>query len=206
MSDIGLMFNSEMVRALLSGTKSQTRRLNGLEKINENPDDWRLSLELSVWPDAVVFIHKESGEQEIIKCPYAVGDRVYAKEPHAFEKRLDHLTAREIGEAADVSIWFKYAESDLIIDYVVRGRWRSSMFMPKFAARIWREIVGIRCERLQSITPRDACAEGIGDYGRSTPTIVFRKLWDRLSGKKHPWERNPWIWRLSLKEVGNATE
>ena len=202
----GLMVCWEMILALLAHRKHMTRRTRGLEKINENPDDWVKATKASgQWWH---FEHK-TGWFQPVKCPYAVGDFVYAKEKWATRLDFDNLKPSELPTTAP--IWFVGDEEEV----VHRGRWRSSMFMPKKVARIWREIVGVRCERLQTISKEDIENEGepfmslpgkcLLNFGYTKPYEYTREhfayFWDRLDGKKHPWSKDSFVWVLSLKEV-----
>ncbi len=213
MSDIGLLFCDDMIRACLRDIdpKGLTRRTRGLETINEAPDEWEIfdHIYSAVGTHSWIFRNKATGLKVTIKSPIAVGDIIYAKEVHAFEKRLDHLSASQIGNAATVGIWYKVGDTQLENPNIECGRWRSAMFMPRWAARIRRPVTGIICQRVQSITEADAKAEGVA-YCRQAPNetglfgyrLGFMNLWDRLNGKKHPWEFNPWVFAYSLaKEV-----
>lgn len=206
--DIGLMFDSQLIRAFLEHRKTMTRRCNGLDKINETPDDWgALFYQGEVWLFSSRF--GMAMKQVRVKCPFAVGDTIYAKEPYMLDKEYDHLKTSEIPDIGrKVANWY-YTDGNHYADKVAEGagRVRSAMFMPKWAARIWREITGIGCQRIQSITDEDAVAEGVGvgvppDFvwikGRARQK--FRSLWEILNGKKHPWESNHYCWVLSLKE------
>ena len=87
--------------------------------------------------------------------------------------------------------------------------WRPSIFMPKFAARIWLEVVSIRAERLQEITIGDIVAEGIDpacDAASQREHRVsggaFVELWDSLNAKRgHPWSANDWVWVVSFNQL-----
>ena len=200
MSDIGLMFNSEMIKAFLreQDPKTMTRRTRGLEKINENPDDWVFRGWVSNSP---LWQFKNIRDYTLdVKCPYAVGAKVWARETWAVDKHWDNHKPSEINKG--VKAWYTASGAKAL--WV--GKTRSSMFMPKWAARIWQEIVAIRCERVQDITEEDAKSEGVtmifGNMDRPSCRWYFKSLWDRLNGKKHPWSKNEWVWVLSLKEVG----
>lgn len=102
-------------------------------------------------------------------------------------------------------------------------RWRSAMFMPRWASRILIEITDVRIERVQNISEEDAIAEGsylvrcqcpqMQSKPRSIIEATFRQtychihgneyshLWNLINGKKHPWESNPWVWVLQFKRV-----
>ena len=84
------------------------------------------------------------------------------------------------------------------------GKWHSPLFMPKWASRIWLEIVSIRPERVQAITREDARFEGMVPDDCKGIITSFANLWDSLN-PKHPWDTNPWVWRIEfeLKRGGN---
>ena len=94
-------------------------------------------------------------------------------------------------------------------------KWRSSRFMPKWVARTWLEVVSVRPERVQDISPEECYAEGIEsqfskDYkNRENIPVMplikrFIRLWDSINAKRgYPWESNPWVWRIEFKRVNH---
>ena len=212
MSDIALIFCKEMIQAFLDGRKTMTRRTRGLEVVNENPDKW------------VLFPSDGSGDFRFysqsddvivrVKCRYPVGDRVYVKETWAVTQNYDGLKPSEIPHSSP--IWW-YADE---LEHVQwgHGRQRSAMFMPEWAARIWREITAVRCERVQDIEkyPEDFKAEGYKPIMLNNPkgelvefscdSAWFESLWDRLNSRKYPWKLNPWVWVLTLIDKKEAQE
>jgi hypothetical protein len=95
-----------------------------------------------------------------------------------------------------------------------------SIFLPKFAARIWLEITDIRVEKLQNISETDAMAEGAenalwgsdgkaGAYKDLLPISTYKAgysiLWDHINGKTHPWASEPWVWVISFKRISHET-
>lgn len=82
-------------------------------------------------------------------------------------------------------------------------RWRSSMFMPRWASRLALEIVDVRAEPLQDISEADAIAEGPPDIKNIwSHRIMFERLWDRFNAKRgFPWESNPWVWVIEFRKV-----
>jgi len=202
MKETPLILSTPMVQATIDHRKKVTRRTQGLNEINKNPDDWEL-----IGTDGLIwrFQNRLNGKSVYIKCPYGeVGDRLWVRETfyddcglraHEGLKCDDYLYYRADGEAHEQ---FECLEEGF--------KWRSSRFMPKWAARIWLEITGLRVERLQEISEWDAQAEGIyhdpiiNDYLQ--PVRDFQYLWDTLNAKRgYPWAANNWVWRIEWKEA-----
>lgn len=205
MKETGLIYGTEMVRAILEGRKSQTRRTRGLEKINENPDEWGFSFlhsfSATEWHqrEEFYFMHT-SGEQIGVKCPYGgVGDLLYGKEVWGVSPDLNNVKPSDI--PIYEPIWYKATDTMGHVDF----KWRSSRFMPKRMARIWQEITRVRPERLDAITEEDAKAEGVVTCLNAAFTDYrhhFMVLWDSLNTKRgHGWETNPWCWVIESKRI-----
>ena len=182
-----ILFSAAMVRAILAGTKVQTRRevkLRNGQYIppseRADPNGWRQMLRL---------------------CPYGhAGDRLWVRE--TFADAGCRLTYR--------------ADQDDGAHCVVK-KWIPSIHMPRAASRIPLEIVSVRVERLRDISEADAVAEGcvaepcdhsrqscedIGCYG-PTAAGVFHWLWDQLNGPDS-WDANPWVWVIEFRRVDTA--
>lgn len=161
-----ILMSTPMVQAILAGRKTQTRRLNGLHEVNQNPDRWYIAhvgqyytktkgvknakgLDDLVEPSAWVLFKKKNSEQTcIVKCPYG----------NAFESNL--LWVRETFSEKKGRLIYRAnvcSKHDLPDGF----NWKPSIFMPKAAARVWLQLESIRVERLQQITEQDAIAEGI---------------------------------------------
>ncbi|GAJ15834.1 unnamed protein product [marine sediment metagenome] len=156
-----------------------------------------------------------------IKCPYAVGDRVWARETWGLSPNEHGHTClwyRADGEDYDepqmMRLWNHETKSWILEQTTCPSptpdNWRPSIHMPKWAARIWRDIVGIRYERLQDISEEDARAEGMTGrlYQEATGKLltcgrdIFQWYWDTLHPKKDRWADNPWVSVLTLKGEG----
>jgi len=186
MTEKGMTFTGESIRAMLEGRKTVTRRLAGLEKINDMPDLWRdpFFCEDTVYWN---FWQRYTGDVLSAKPCYQVGDLVYARETWALGGLHQPLY-----RATD--------ENEMLVKH---GKWKSAMFMFKKYARIWRKIVGARPERLQEISWDDIKAEGIEcirPIATQWDMRQFQALWDSTN-PKHPWDRNEWVWRYEMKEI-----
>ena len=199
-----ILFRAPMVRAILAGQKTQTRR------IVNHP-----------LAQAAVRIHSCKGQSEfdcilsdggggIIKCPYgAPGDRLWVRETWAHER--DGTSCPD-----DTGILYRATDSGWD-DEDTGLRWRPSIFMPRWASRITLEITRVLVERLQEISDADARAEGIADggclnCGESEPCgcadpapdarDAFAWLWQSIHGS-NSWHANPFVWVIEFRrEVG----
>lgn len=195
MKTTGIIMSGNHPQLILDGTKTMTRRTWGLEKINENPDDW-YCLGLEYVTEGLRW-HFESGSQSphtlFIKNPYGdVGDQLWVRE--VFQVRADKV--------------IEYRASSR--GYVALGPWKPSIHMFKKDSRITLEIIaGSRAERLQEIKPYDAIMEGIfhDDITDShfQPVHDFRYLWDSLNAKRgYGWDFNPWVFVSPFKLGGTC--
>ena len=178
MKERPILFNGDMVRAILDGRKTQTRRMVKHIPDLGDPDSW---------------CHKSNDKAfaEIVGdyaryCPFGkVGDRLWVRE--AFVKP-DH---------GEDNIAYRASE------YEDTFRWTPSIHMPRWASRITLEITDVRVERLQKIDDRSAGQEGAMYYKYSGPycdsaKMVFKQLWDSIYKN---WDENPWVWVVEFKVV-----
>lgn len=198
MKERPILFNTPMVRAILDGTKTQTRRVfkakNG-----------------GLWPRQ----NDLPGMRQILReCPYGQpGDRLWVRETWAY-----HVQA--IGSATDEDgPWVYAADGSQALQSRLCERWRPSIHMPRAASRITLEITGVRVERLQDIREADALAEGVysnpkvngmwtadGDLHTSQkdgPVRAYRWLREKLNGPSS-WDANPWVWAMTFKRLGGS--
>lgn len=203
MKERGLIFTAESVQGILAGRKTQTRRVCPLPIPGDKDCMYALSGE-------------EWREKRAQQCPHGKpGDRLYVKEAYfATEFPQRPLICRETA----VKTPNGYAQVFYRADSEKWGRepqaWRSPMFMPKWAARIWLEITEVRVQRLQEIGESDAIAEGIVKtctycYGLNEPVPGMRggyaALWDDINEKRGcSWDSNCWVWALTFKRVDDA--
>ena len=209
MKESPIPFKGDMVRAVLSGQKTQTRR-------PMKP--------IPVYPDAFDGLRREIHDGQVhfwasgaelpahkFRCPYGQpDDRLWVKETHARHPQFAEVAYRADGE--------EFEDAD---GFTWHPKWTPSIFMPRALCRIILEITDIRVERVQDITNDEAIAEGayevrkVGDDiahatwtmdgldGRyDTPREAFAATWDSLyAARGLGWDVNPWVWVVTFKRV-----
>ncbi|HBR0907225.1 MULTISPECIES: morphogenetic protein [Klebsiella] len=222
MKERGMIFNGEMVRAILDGRKTQTRRIMAPQPADDiercifpNPEaiGWKSSLRHKHGSTTAHFCHYgKPGDRiwvrETFQGPLFDYDLMdsYCKDPTPFEKpefcvyKADGVPAPEFYDADDE----------------LHCCWRPSIHMPRWASRILLEITNVRVERLNAISEEDATAEGVppagsllpdypgtfltpkGDF--ATAKVAFQRLWESIYGEES-WKATPWIWVIEFKRV-----
>jgi hypothetical protein len=196
-----IIFSTDMVKAILEGRKTQTRRV-----IKPQPKfvpSSECGSGKDQWEYHPVYWYAEDGPGRLMNrcCPYGqVGDKLWV---------------RETFHATDIGHKVHYKVNDNNPTWM---KWTPSIHMPRWASRITLEITEIRLERLQEITEEDAEAEGIRVIDNTLEKIysppnypdihrdIFIGLWDSINGKKHPWSSNPWVWVISFKMLKDKDE
>lgn len=192
-----ILFHGAMVRAVLAGRKTQTRRLvnrPARASAQSFSDGMKYAKE-----HGLAGVQKNGpcdGVEWYCKCPYGVpGDLLWVRE-----------TWRETSSAmmADGSIPSQPARCVYRADRPWDGPWRPSIHMPRWASRITLLVAGVRVERVQDITEADARAEGLepgpGPDGMTTAKTEFWLLWDRMySARGFGWQANPWVWVVEFR-------
>jgi len=206
MKERPILFSGPMVRAILDGSKTQTRRTFKGTTEHKGP-----------YNPAYMEAHQQAKGWGSI-CPYGTpGDRLWVRETWQHNigngppiiYRADHGAAQSVYEADLATGAWKVAVSG----------WRPSIHMPRAASRILLEITDVRVQRLQEISDEDARAEGIeysdeysvrqhahvgldeGDWIPNAPPIPsFRSLWDTIHGP-NSWHANPWVWAITFQRL-----
>lgn len=204
MKERPILFSGEMVRAILDGRKTQTRRVC---KVAYHAGEWahaahpaRDGMPVFWWdgadgrsiPGRAEFTQQAYETGAV--CPYGQpGDRLWVRET---------WNCIDTGRATQQQDWVRYRATDGEEMY-----WRSSIHMPRWASRITLEVVGVRVERIQDISEADAWAEGV------TPAVSviiphdaarrsFSGLWDSINAQRgYGWDANPWVWVVKFKQV-----
>lgn len=221
MKERPILFNTVMVKAILEGLKTQTRRV-----INPQPEGKTLQSNL----DGKWLSKKFNGllipkiEDLPIHCPYGkIGDRLWVRETWSTVNLYGEiaLAYKADGEVIRVVENESFQDEDGLINYddprlekysfaawaddLLEGKegwWKPSIHMPRWASRILLEITNIRVERLKDISTEDAKAEGF-DYSTHPSAIKmgyaigaktnFRFTWEQIYGQ-NAWNKNPWVW------------
>ena len=182
MKERPILFSAPMVRAILDGSKTQTRRL-------VKPQPSILAGELLCWKDDAL-----TDDQMADLCPNGQpGDRLWVRETFA----------EGIHQMADANHW-AYAADRFGTQQRLSDRWKPSIHMPRAASRITLEINSVRVERLQDISEADAMAEGVnaGKYlGLERANArAFSELWESINGPDS-WAANPWVWVIEFRRA-----
>lgn len=203
-----ILFNTEMVRAILDGHKTVTRRL-----VKPQPSSTMFTgvcTESTMRNDKTVgcfMFGDQCGEiKDSIKPPYKVGDILYVRETWS------EWTDGYVYKVPDTKAGYNYPAS-----YV--GKWKPSIHMPKEAARIFLKVTNVRVERLQDITEDQARNEGCITYNEKigdgifedviefdlTTIDAFAELWNSTVDLKNKpqlsWSSNPWVWVIEFSRI-----
>nr|DAH14408.1 MAG TPA: hypothetical protein [Bacteriophage sp.] len=223
-----ILFNTEMVQAILDGRKSCTRRV-----IKPQPDE-KHTYPLGFVTDSTekkevgcfgFGIDEYGGSIKYVKPPYQPGDILYVRETWQYLYELDgneqiiEGTGKYYYAATDTIPFDTYVDASGVTHE--RVPWHPSIHMPKEAARIWLKVTDVRVERLQDITPKGAESEGVGNlfyddigygeknYGTEVDTEYgiakeqFAWLWESTIKKsdldRYGWDANPWVWVIEFE-------
>ncbi|HCB8972537.1 TPA: hypothetical protein M2O87_003077 [Klebsiella pneumoniae] len=230
MKERGMIFNGEMVRAILDGRKTQTRRIMAPQPADD--------IERGIFPNPEAIGWKSSlrhkyGSTTAHFCPYGKpGDRIWVREAFRVHSRATDV-ATLVYKASERNSW---TEQTLRVPVAVCNKpatpekWTPSLHMPRWASRILLEITDVRVERLSAISEEDAQREGVHtevwdqtvvarnyadsdeffqSWSEDMPHYVemnqlyrssFRSLWESIYGAEN-WQANPWVWVIEFKRV-----
>ena len=192
MKETGLMFKAPLVRAILEGRKTQTRRV---AKPVKHPDLGNL------YTPGALAMGREPQHVIDRACPFGQpGDHIYVRETFSRHPKWGQLAFRADGE--------EFEDAD---GWLWEPKWIPSIHMPKDLARIWLEITGVRLERIQDISEADALAEGARFELASIDSVRigatasflsgFRNIWESTGGD---WDANPWVWVIDFKVLSTT--
>jgi hypothetical protein len=210
MKERPILFKGEMVRAILAGTKTQTRRIVKPQPETRTTPGGTLEVWSGFygWRRLADEFSNPHLKQHI--CPYgAVGDRLWVREACCATEDAAGLDG--VQYAADCAfrpientVAASYQWLKLYAIYNSRGATCPSIFMPRWASRITLEITGVRVERLNDISEEDSIAEGVDttcdELGRFVPSVSYRNLWESINGPGS-WAANPWVRVVEFRRI-----
>lgn len=197
-----ILFSGEMVRAILEGRKTQTRRVirNARGEFWDHAGYRPVLHESGSW----VFEDIDDPTRRVfgprLRCPYGlVGDRLWVREAWAPGVWLNQYDDLDPGYRAS---WAQMARNTNFME----PRWRPSIHMPRWASRITLEIVGVRVERVNLISRADCVAEGLHPTKRNDSEqdirMRYRELWNSINARRgYAWATNPWVWVVEFRRV-----
>lgn len=196
-------FIDQEVRAILDGTKTQTRRIIKMPA----PEPYAVMGEAddgTPWP----FVMDEAGQYHAMRCPFGQpGDRLWVRETWALVPWLAGAERHCCPEHDKQGIRYRATWTK-----AHSAAWRPSSNMPRWASRLTLRVAGVRVERLQDISEADAQAEGVplvvpGDDiearqpGVTTHRFAFGRLWQQINGKRATWASNPSVWAIEFRRM-----
>lgn len=201
-----ILFNSDMIRAILDGRKTMTRRV--VKPMSKNQAEWLTPELINSVPHGEMIkggwqMHHPRADTDYmgvhvehdsplgwVRCPYGQpGDLLWVRETFLIKLNGDAFYRADDPTASG---WNSGSATT---------KWRPSIFMPRWASRITLRVLDVRVERVQRITDREARAEGVGEWVCDT-IEVFQDLWDSINAKRgYSWDSNPWVWVVEFEVV-----
>jgi hypothetical protein len=205
-----ILFSGQMVRAILEGRKTQTRRVGkdqNHKPVAEDENGWYYQVPIN--HGSFIF-----NDRVHVPCPYGnpwaePKERLWVRETWRPQHPYDLPGQEKPIYAAD------WTPEEFEQIYGKTWGWKPSIFMPRWASRITLEIVNVRVERLQEISEADAIAEGVYTNEQALQKLglpadtklqgtcvdKYRIVWESINGKKHPWASNPWVFVIEFKKI-----
>ncbi len=198
MADRGIIFSAPMVRALLDGRKTQTRRISKVRK--------GLTLGQIVGAGEEVPGGYQVTREMLAPMPYAVGDRLYVREAFRATALFESVPPRDI--TAGTPLQYCADQTDLPWG----TRYRHARFMPRWASRLTLIVESVRVERVADISENDCYCEGLErptgpSFGsdvtaRDNARNWYRNLWNSLhNAPGERWEDNPWVVAIGFRVI-----
>ena len=192
MKERPILFNAPMVRALLAGTKTQTRRAAKLPVVGAEGSVSEVVPSLLPNRGDLWDFRRMLDNPMAVRCPYGQpGDRLWVCETFGHFERNENF-------APGCEVFYRADGESLAVE-----PWRPSIHMPRWASRISLGITSVRVERLQDISRGDAMAEGCPFPNMAQgpdPRDWYAELWGAINGPDS-WAENPWAWVIEFKAI-----
>lgn len=225
-----ILYQTEMIKSILANIKKMTRRTQGLEIPNQNPDGYKFL----GWDKNTVLFESPEGKLRECKPKFNLGDILWVRE--TFEYFAANWNPHDkIGKTSQVTFNYKATDRQFLnevetmgelayvaLNYIEKNAgFKPSIHMPKEAARIFLKVTDVRCERLCSISEEDAIDEGIQIVGRledskktplfkdyllksekgtRSPVSSFFSLWRKINGSDS-YHKNSWVWVYTFEKI-----
>ena len=218
-----ILFNTDMVKAILDGRKTTTRRII---KPPKGRDNFKFTGDVYLLPEGkhgeeylcAKCINPSIGSTYLVKCPYRKNDILYVRETWCWcpcwdcgmdtvegccDKTADKFYNHKKGEMGCYGYKASFEDSEQPFD-----KWHPSIHMPKEVARIFLKVKDVRVERLQDIDDKGAYEEGAGEkdaiYYIGGRVCDFAKIWNSTIKKTdldlYGWDANPWVWVIEFEK------
>jgi hypothetical protein len=227
MKDLPILFSAPMVRALLAGTKTQTRRVAKFVPLEEGLNFAFTGLRAAQDRPGLWTLQSRDGSTNLndrtkpLRCPYGQpGERLWVRETFfafgRWETRFSEKKGRDEWHFIDMTVecgnWYFYdatSKPERVANFrrgsgVTLMWWkRPAIFMPRWASRILLGVTEVRVQRLQEISAVDSLAEGSPREAGCNPQVWYRGLWDTINADNPiaRWDANPWIWAISFRRI-----
>lgn len=194
-----ILFNTEMVKAILDGRKTQTRRV--VKPRHKDAYGFNVCFNKATGAFAGVYDTDEEGAmfEHNTPAPYQKDDVIYVRETYC------ELPVKPDGTSSGVTTHIYYRADGDLRPKAWQGNWEPSIFMPKAAARIFLRVKSVSVEKLQSLLALDIYKEGLLYQGEGTIREIERRfidLWDRtVTEDQYKWASNPWVWVIEFERI-----
>lgn len=228
MTERPIIFSGDMVRAIIDGRKTQTRRVLGFQPLEiltpRNRTKRSLDQVTRMWSGTRTWFALTERGQTVegnrgtaFRCKYGeVGDRLWVRETwQAYEPKSQRFGGQGPLASAVMRVYaYPPIKGESVVEYAADstlrgGKWRSPIHMPRWASRLMLKITDVQVQRVQDISRLDADAEGF----ERTPSLPidprdwFRSRWDEINAKRgFGWNANPWVWAITFQVRGPRKE
>lgn len=195
-----ILFSAPMVRAILDGRKTVTRR-----RVKVQP---RSRADIGSYGKGQPFIRNPDVTKRNPECPFGKpGDRLWVRETWVADAQVDAVAPRDLSQGEPIQYPANGAVRQTGCSMITPGKGRPSIHMPRWTSRILLEITAVRVERLQDISRADIRAEGlqcppelasddVSPNYRDWYPAAWKELWNSTGGD---WDANPWVWVVEFK-------